>query len=406
MKYRFGVAVCMALAIHVAQAAPDAARIVAKNAYSFKLGDGTLSGPGADFLMRATASAQFVLAGESHDDHDTPLFDLALLGLLHRVHGFDHVVVEQDPLGIEAILQPPLRGDAAKIGQFLHRYPTLLGFASDQDLEFLAGASNMIAGPEPIWGVEQAQSPVRYFELLAPLAPTAAAHDMDEALLAHARKLEPTRADFGKFLWGDTTALDRLHALQAAYHAPAGSRADILLTGLVKSAEIYGYDRRARQGEPVGLYNNTVREAWLKNGFIAHYRLVAAEGGGMPKAFFKFGANHVVRGLNFTGAYSLSTFAHELAIYEGAEAYGIEILPVGGVTEPGDLNWMKTLIAALPPGPVVIDTQVLRPQWKLLANGLGPEDRNLFRTHIFGFEAIVYFPASRKASWHLTGFSG
>jgi len=410
MRYLFALAACLSVATPDARAAtPDAARIVAKNAYPFALGNGTLSGPGADFLMRATAGAQFVLAGENHDDHDTPLFDLALLDQLHKLHGFDQVVVEQDPLGIEAILQPPLRGDPAQIGKFLHQYPTLLGFASDEDLEFLAGATAMIAGPEPIWGIEQAQSPVRYLELLAPLAPTQAARGMDEVLLARARKLEPSRADFTRFLEGDASALDRLRALQAAYHAPAGSRADILLTGLVKSAEIYSYYRRAKEGEPVGLYNNTLREAWLKDGFIAHYRRAAATGGTpegvFPKAFFKFGANHVIRGLNFTGAYSLSTFAHELAIYDGAEAYGIEIVAVGGVTEAADFPWLKGLIAALPPGPVVIDTQSLRAQWKLLADGLSAEDRDMFRMQLFGFEAIVYFPDSRKASFRLTGFS-
>lgn len=34
--------------------------------------EGGLSGPGADFLRDQTQKAQFVLLGESHNDHDTP----------------------------------------------------------------------------------------------------------------------------------------------------------------------------------------------------------------------------------------------------------------------------------------------------------------------------------------------
>jgi hypothetical protein len=391
---------CFAI-LSAAHAAPPSAavQLVAKNSYPFTLTDNRLAGPGADFLRRATAGAQFVLAGETHHDHFTPLFDLALLDLLHRDHGFNQVVVEQDPLGIEAILQPKLRGDAVAIGHFLPSYPTLLGFASDEDLQFLAGASRLIPGPQPIWGIEQAQSPARYLELLAPLAPDAASRRLDETLLADARKAEPTRGDFGKFLALNPTTLGRLQALAAAYHKPPDTRAATLLTGLVKSAEIYSYYRRASAGEPVGLYNNTVREAWLKAGFIAHYRQV-----GSTKALFKFGANHMIRGLNFTGAFSLSTFLHEFAIYNGTQAYGINVVTLGGYNAASDLTWMKNLRAALPPGPVVIDAEQLRPQWKKLADGLPPDDRATLQQMIFGFESIVFFGNSQKATWSLTGF--
>jgi len=386
--------------LSAAHAAPPsaAAKLVAANTYPFTLTGDRLAGPGADFLRRATEGAQFVLAGEVHHDHLTPLFDLALLAMLHRDHGFNQVVVEQDPLGIEAILQPNLRGDPVAIGHFLVSYPTLLGFASDEDLQFLAGASRLIAGPQPIWGIEQAQSPVRYLELLAPLAPDAASRRMDEDLLADARKAEPTRGDFAKFLALEPTTRGRLQALAAAYHARPQTRAATLLTRLVKSAEIYAY-RRGPAGEAGRLASNTTREAWLKAGFVAHYRQAGA-----AKAFFKFGDNHMIRGLNFTGVFSLSTFVHELAIYNGSEAFGIFVIPVGSYLDVSDLAWMKNLRAALPPGPVVIDTAMLRAQWRLLADGLSPDDRNILEKEIFGLEAIAYLPDSRKAAWNLTGF--
>jgi hypothetical protein len=391
---------CLALLSHANAAPPSAAeQLVASNTYPITLTGDRLAGPGAEFLRRATAGAQFVLAGEAHHDHLTPLFDLALLGLLHRDHGFNQVVVEQDPVGIEAILQPKLRGDPVAIGDFLKSYPTLLGFASDEDLQFLAGASRLIPGPQPIWGIEQAQSPVRYLELLAPLAPDDAARRMDEDLLAGVRKAEPTRNDFTRFLAQDSTTPGRLQALAAAYHAPPGTRAATLLTGLVKSAEIYAY-RRGSAGEAGRLHSNMVREAWLKAGFIARYRQAGA-----VKALFKFGDNHMIRGLNFTGVFSLSTCVHELAIYNGSEAFGISVIPLGSYVAAGDLVWMKNLRAAFPPGAVVLDTANLRPQWQKLADGLGQDDRTILEKEIFGFEAIALLPGSRKAAWTLTGFA-
>ena len=86
------------------------------------------------------------------------------------------------------------------------------------------------------------------------------------------RAIEKTRRDYAKFLHDDPATQGRLEALQRAFGAPPGNRADFLLFGLVKSAEIFGYDRRAGAGEWVGLFNNTVREAQFKRNFMIQYR--------------------------------------------------------------------------------------------------------------------------------------
>jgi hypothetical protein len=89
----------------------------------------------------------------------------------------------------------------------LKAWPTLLGFASDQDLALLADAGATVAGPGAIWGVEQAE--------------------------------DRTRADFGKFLAYDRRTLLDLKRLSTIWTPPSGTRARLLLDGLVKSAEIY-----------------------------------------------------------------------------------------------------------------------------------------------------------------------
>lgn len=173
MRFMIGLMLVLSTGGTLAADAPavDTAALVVANSYPLTLADdGALAGPGADFLLRATANAQFVLFGESHHDDASPRFATALYRSLHDRYGFDTAVVELDPLAIEAVNKAPLRGDVAKIAALSKRYPAHLGFSSDQDLEFLAVASRI----GRVWGVEQAQGATRYLEELAELAPNAA----------------------------------------------------------------------------------------------------------------------------------------------------------------------------------------------------------------------------------------
>ena len=232
---------------------PDLHALVAANTYAISFDGPEVGGPGGRMLEKVTDNAQFVLIGESHFEHDTPLFADALFHMLERAHGFHHLVVEQDGVGMEDIQKPGVRGNLEATAAVAKAHPTLIGFASDQDLAFLADVAAREHGPSPIWGLEQVQGAARYLEELDDKAPSAAVKAMIVPLLAQARKGD-TRTTLGDFMAADPTTLPRLEALKAAYHAPAGSRADDMLTGLVKSAEIYSYYRRAdgrRAGGPL-----------------------------------------------------------------------------------------------------------------------------------------------------------
>jgi hypothetical protein len=385
-------------------ATPDLEALIAGAAHEFSFAGGELSGPGAAFLRQATARSQFVLVGESHFDHDTPQFAGALFHTLQHDHGFDHLVVEQDGVGIEDTLAPGVRGDPQAIADLAKRYPTLLGFASDQDLELLADVGARAKGPHPIWGVEQTQGAARYLAELDRLAPTPALKAMIAPLLAEARRYD-TRETLGKFLAEDRTTLGRLQALQAAFKAPAGSRADMLLTGLVTSAEIYSYYMRAAAGEPVGLLNNTVRETWLKAGFVQRYRAQAAPGKPL-KAMFKFGGEHMIRGLDAVSAFPIGNFAHEFAISNGMEAYGVLVAPTGSYAKIADYPAYERLLfpKTEPTQPVLVDLRALRNYQKFFRAKVSPEDQWLFRALINGYDAIVILPNSRRATFARTGF--
>jgi hypothetical protein len=385
---------------------PDTANLVQKASRDIDFADHRLSGSGGDFLLTEVAHAQFVLIGESHYDHDTPVFADALYQTLHEKFGFHHLVVEQDFVGMEDGLKPGVRGDVRALAAIARRYPYLIGFASDQDLQLLADVARLEHVPDPIWGLEQTQGTTRYLEELAQIAPSAELRSECELPLDAARKIEGARGPHGNYLSDNRDAVEKMTALRAHFHAAPGSRASRLLDGLVKSAEIYSYYRRAERGEFVGLFNNTLREAWFKQQFLEYYHHSAKLGDAAPKALFKFGDEHMYRGLNPVGAFPIGNFAHEFAIANGQEAYSLAVVPLGSYSKWSDMPaWLLPLLPpASPSRPVLIDLRVLRPYQKLFRAKVAEKDQWQMRAFINGYDAVILLPQSRKADMVLTGF--
>lgn len=383
---------------------PDPAAMIQANSYVLSYKDGRLSGPGAEMLGKASADAQFVLLGEDHYDHEIPIFAAAFYRMLHDQHGFHHLAVEQDRVAMEDASALGVRGDAARIGEVARRYPSLFEFASDQDLELLAIVGRTETVADPLWGLEQTTSAIRYLDELRGLAPNSTVRSQVEAALAKARQLEPDPQYMPAYLVAATTT-PGLEALQVAFAAKPGSRADFLLKGLVKSVEIYGYYVRAEAGEPVGLYNNTVREQWMKDSFMVHYRRAAA-GGETPKVMFKFGDWHLFRGMGPTGAYTIGNFAHEFAIANGMQALGVQLIALRN-----DFDYAKDIPAYMKPflpetaptQPLLIDLRPFRPVGKVFRDKVTPDDQWLNRAFVNGYEFILILPDSRRADMKLSG---
>ena len=190
------------------------------------------------------------------------------------------------------------------------------------------------------------------------------------------------------------------------WEPPKGSRAQTLLDGLLKSAEIYDYYIRAQtEHDPEFTYlNGAVREAWLKAQFTRDYRAV----GGESKALFKFGDNHIRRGVGSTGAWTLGTFVADLATYDGMQAYSILVAPIG--SDVPDWRHLPAEMVPLlptkrPAGPTLVDLTALRPKAQEYIDAAPVAAREATRELLFGFDAIVVLPDSRHATWKLTGFS-
>lgn len=397
----------MALALsspiaHAQTAPPDPAALVAENTHSFSYTDTKLEGPGAAFLLGQTARSQFVLLGEQHMDHAIPVFAGALYQMLHEQHGFRHVVVEQDPVAIDEALMPPRRADVQALAKHARRYPSLFEFDTDEDLAFLAFASSLEPGPDAIWGAEQTTGAIRYLEDLVELAPNDRAREKAKETLAAAKAADPGPRYTVHWL-ASAEAPPAIESLERAFGAAPGSRAAWLLSSLAKSAEVFGYYRRAEAGEFVGLYNNTVREEVLKSNFLARYRAVARNGA-HPKALFKFGANHLYRGKNPTQAFPIGNLAHELAIVNGMEAYGMYVMMLGdNYASYADYPaWLHPLLPKTEPqSPVVVDLRPLRRFQRLFRQQVEVSRQWELLCVLHGYDAIVILPGSKPASRNL-----
>lgn len=379
-------------------AAPDPVALLTAASRPFTFDRERLGGPGADHLRRATAGSRFVLFGEMHNDRQVPVFASALYRMLHATHGYRHVVVEQDPVALEELLAPGVRGDTTAMRRVIRRWPGLFEFPSTEDVGFVADAARLVPGPDAIWGVEQTTGAIRYLEELRRLAPTAALRTRVDSLLADARRADPGPGYSVEWLVRLSTHRDLL-ALRTAFAARPGTRPARLLDDIVRSAEIFGYYTRSSQGEFVGLYNNTVREEVLKGHFLARYREAAKRG--PVKAFFKFGANHMYHGRNSTNAFPIGNLAHELAIVEGGHAYGLYVIPLGaGYLSFADLpaGYRGLLPATEPTEPTVIDLRALRPYQRLFRERVPAERQAELLGLLHGFDAIVLLPGSQAST--------
>lgn len=382
--------------------------LLAENTYPITLDAGVLSGKGFDLLLQAAENAQFVNVGEPHDNYDIPRFTAALFRALHDAHQFNYFATEQDPLMMQRVSADPVRGNRERIEALAKEYPYGFMFASDQELEMLATiGTSSTAKTSPIWGAEQASGATHYLDALNPLAPSKKAKVKLLQLRAQVWEQERKRGAKRRFLGGQGHR-EALLQLKTMLLPRPGSRADFLLHALLVSDEVYGYYRRAASGKVVGLYNNTVREAYMKRRFMEKYRIAEAVDGSLPRVLLKYGHAHLYRGRNPFNAYTIGNFTHEFSISNGMEAIGITVVAYG----PGYVDLVAKAPDSLKPltknapkqGWNLIDLRPLRPfvHARRITDMVPEKDLEAYRRLIFGFEFFLLMSESKGAEHKVT----
>ena len=137
--------------------------------------------------------------------------------------------------------------------------------------------------------------------------------------------------------------------LYAAFPKATGE-AHQIVQGIEKSQEIYLYWFGGQYYN-----NNQVRGKLMKKQFMDYYR-AAQEETEQPKVIFKFGANHMEKGLTSTNIFDIGNLASELAATNGMESLHIKFTgakgsyfnALGGPQEFDDTeNWPNEFQEAL-----------------------------------------------------------
>lgn len=280
--------------------------------------DGRLDGPGAQFLRSQIAGARFVLLGEDHGSAGVADFASALWRDLAR-DGFGHVAIETDPWMARYAEREVRRGGAAGLGAALQAGPGAIAlpfYGWDAEAAFLETvlATAPVRHSATLWGLDQVfiGSGTLLLQDIARGARAPAARQLAAELVPLARdrnflvgpqrpQLAALAAELGR---GESALRERITAMQ-------------------QSGEIY---RAFTTGDREAWPANLEREALMKRNLLQQLAAAQRADGALPRVLFKFGANHLTRGLSPTLVPSLGSFAMAWADARGERSVNIAVL--------------------------------------------------------------------------------
>lgn len=284
--------------------------------------DGSLSGAGWDRLIDDGSEAQFFLIGEQHATADIG----EISGMIYRAldgHGYDYMAMEVGPYGMaaaEAMLaerEGALRDYIATPGNTLV-IPFLF---YSEDLAIVEEAARLSDAPSDIfWGIDQ--------EFIAG-GPLLAAR-LEE--LARTEVQRQAVADFAELTANNPMAVgaaqpEEFAALRTAFDTGEDEAALEIVDAILLSNGIYA--PFTGRGGPI-YPANLRRENYMKDNFLRTFERIETRDGTPPRVFFKFGANHMMRGLSSTNVPALGNFLAEWGRTRDFDVVNIMIDCLGG----------------------------------------------------------------------------
>jgi hypothetical protein len=300
------------------------------NRYELSVQEGRLNGNGAPILQSALDGAQFVLIGEDHGIAQIPEFAGAVCGILGP-QGFHTMAVETGPL-VAADLEKwaASANGQIKVAEFEKKFPDSIPFYNFQEEFGLLKQCGMAAGGKlHVWGLDQEflGSSSFIFEQILETHPGKEAEAAVKELIkkdgeAHGKAGESGKSD-GLFMLSANDA-DLTHAGDLL-RKEGSAKAQELFAAFMKSREIY---RKNIAGDGIG--SNRQRALLMKTNFIREYAATTRSEGKPPKVLFKFGGNHMYKGLNQLHNNDIGNYILELADGQGSKSVNILILAVAG----------------------------------------------------------------------------
>ncbi|WDI30883.1 hypothetical protein PUV54_13055 [Hyphococcus flavus] len=302
-------------------------QLAEENRYRLEYDGETFSGSAWNKLIAEGEKVQFFLLGEEHGIAENPKLAGALFSKLTDA-GYSKVAIEVSPI-VARNLDETLRDEGL---EGLKRLYSRVGgepafFGMKEEAEFLQTVRSAVKGKAPVlWGadyevgsdrvlldlLEAKRKPEEASEVLASLR---AASDESWA------KYYETQGPQFIFSFSGDPALVR--TLRDSWPR-RDDETDWILDTLEETLEI---NKHWVNGE--GWRSNERRANFLRANFLRHWAAEKRKNGS-PKVFAKFGASHLMRGLNATETFDLGSLLPELAEIEGGHAFSIIVLPGDG----------------------------------------------------------------------------
>jgi hypothetical protein len=346
-----------------------------QNVYPMSFDGAKFSGAGWELLKKEGAASEFVLLGEEHGMHETPLLARELF-LALRPAGFDQLAIEISP-PIAQDLDRAARDGVLGIKAFIASHPPGPAFYFwKSEAELIAAARGAVSGMRDVlWGLDyEVTGDRRLIERLWQRTGS-----QKNALGSSLTRLDTASQDAWK-TWKETKDPSVLFTfagdpqlvrnVRAAWKKPD---ADVvrLLDTLEETLEINKLWTQRK-----GWGSNERRSGFMRLNLVAHLNAAAKEKR-QPKVLVKMGESHVMRGVNWTGNFDVGSLAEEVAAMRGGTSFS---LLVGGgkgsrhgvlnptdfstVDQPSDmldlLGFGFLTTAVTEKGPMVVDMRPLR----------------------------------------------
>lgn len=369
--------------------------------------NGRFSGEAWDFLLASGREARIFLLGEEHGIAENPKLAAALFGALVP-SGYARVGIEISPPMAAEMDRALLDGGVDGVRRmFANEGSRAAFFGLREEAEWLAAARAALPGRAPfLWGCDYEIGGDRHLIAILkarrkPAGAVAAVNALEAASNASWARYHETRNPQHIYSFAGDPALVR--AIRAAWPRP-DSTAEAILHTLEETFEINRLWLANR-----GWDSNQRRAALLRGNFLRHWQ-AAGRGDRRPRAFLKFGASHMIRGLNPTDTFDIGTLAPELAALDGGGAFHLLVL-AGPTSETGNFDpqsyryvpgrraqyqsGMELIArAAWPDAFTLFDTASLKPIARTSSTDLHPE---LARA-IHGFDAILVMSGSTPST--------
>jgi len=382
------------------------ARAAAEHRLRLDFDGATFSGPGWERLVEAGRAAHFFLIGEEHGIAENPKLAAQLFAALAPA-GYARLGIEISP-PMAAELDRAAADDFEAVRRMFADQASWVAFYTlREEAELAAAARAAVPGDVPVlWGMDyEVGADRRLIALLKarpkPVAAEAALAALDAASAASWRLYEETRGPQHVFSFAGDPALVR--ALREVWPG-ADAETRWILDTLEETLEI---NRLWAGGDNYG--SNRRRAAFLRANFLRHWRAEKAAGRA-PKAMLKFGAAHVLRGLNSNDAFDLGALVPEVAALEGGEAFHLLVL-AGSGSEVAQFDPSAFAYRAGPGGgygaglapiagqawPDAFTLIDLRPLRSIVRSASEGWHRELVRT-VHGFDAVLVLTGSTPSA--------